>query len=117
MDHRALYLLMSAPLLAFAAQSGVSSSTSPATASPRQQQAEAPLDAARPDAQSTRRSRMVEPEGSRRPTFHLTAVFIENEPDVSTKDNCLKNTGTRLKREDSGNRACTSGNGVVYRMP
>ena len=44
----------------------------------------------------------------------LSAMYRVIEPDASSKDNCLKGTGTRLKRAAAGNAACTIGNGQVF---
>lgn len=49
--------------------------------------------------------------------FRLAAVYHEAaQHDPSRKDNCLKGTGTRVKREATGNGACAIGNGQVYRV-
>lgn len=117
MHTRALYVLMSGPLLAFATQGGLSAGKSPPDPLAQPARAEAPAAGAREAAATPRRSRLAAAGPQDRPSFHLTAVFIESKPDASDKDNCLQNTGTRLKREDKGLGACASANGVVYRMP
>lgn len=121
MDHRALYVLLGAPLLAFAAQTGVTAHKAPADAAPARPQAAQARAAAADTAADTdsapqRRSRMAEAAPAQRPSFHFTAEFHEAVPDASDKDNCLQHTGTRLKRQGQGVRACASGNGVVYRV-
>lgn len=65
-------------------------------------------------AAAPRRSRMVEPASAERPVIRFSAMYRVNEPDASTKDNCLKGTGTRLKRAANGSGACTIGNGRAY---
>ena len=121
MDHRALYVLLGAPLLAFAVQSGVAAPKASADAAP----APPPSGQARvadtvahttTDTAPQRRSRMVDAGPRQRPVFHFTAEFQEAVPDASDKDNCLQHTGTRLKGTDQGVRACASGSGVVYRV-
>lgn len=120
MDHRALYVLLGAPLLAFAVQSGVTaqkaSADAPTAQPPSAQAKAADTVAATTDTAPQRRSRMVDAGPRQRPVFHFTAEFQEAVPDASDKDNCLQHTGTRLKGADQGVRACASGSGVVYRV-
>ncbi|WP_156924779.1 hypothetical protein [Pseudoxanthomonas sp. J35] len=88
-----------------------------------QKQAPAPLpavnagtdDTAVPEApQRARRSRLADPGPGDRPALKLSAFYQVSEPDMSKKDHCLKYTGTRTKREESGKGACTIGGGQVF---
>lgn len=88
-----------------------------------QKQASAPLpavstatdDAAAPETpQRARRSRLADPEPGARPALKLSAFYQVSEPDVSRKDHCLKYTGTRTRRDESGKGACTIGGGQVF---
>jgi hypothetical protein len=65
-------------------------------------------------AAEPRRSRMAEPASKERPVIRFSAIYQVTEPDASTKDNCMKGTGTRLKRTAGGSGACAIGNGRAY---
>jgi len=64
--------------------------------------------------QRARRSRLADPEPDARPALKLSAFYQVSEPDMSRKDHCLKYTGTRTRREESGKGACTIGGGQVF---
>ena len=61
-----------------------------------------------------RRSRMADAGPADGPVMKLSAMYRVTEPDASSKDNCLKGTGTRLKRAATGVGACTIGSGQVF---
>jgi hypothetical protein len=63
-----------------------------------------------------RRTRLADRTPADRPVFTVTAVFhAAPKHDPSRKDNCLKFTGTRLKRDAAGKGACVIGNGQVFK--
>ena len=64
----------------------------------------------------TRRSRMVAAEPKDRPQMRFSALYREVGPDPGTRDNCLKGTGSQVKRDASGVGACTIGNGQVFKI-
>jgi hypothetical protein len=65
-------------------------------------------------ATSPRRSIMVETGPRERPVMRLSAMYRVVGRDDASRDNCLKGTGTRLKRDPNGAGACTIGNGQAY---
>ena len=67
--------------------------------------------------EKVRRSTMaaVEPEG-RRPEMRFAFMHREVGTDPGTRGDCLKGTGSRVKRDTSGVGACVIGNGQVYKV-
>lgn len=61
-----------------------------------------------------RRSVMVESGPRQKPVMRLSAMYRVMGRDEAGKDNCLKGTGTRLKRDPNGPDACTIGNGQAF---
>lgn len=57
---------------------------------------------------------MLALETKHRPQMRFSVLYRESEPDRAARGDCLKNTGTRVKRDASGIGACTIGNGQVY---
>ncbi|UWX03567.1 hypothetical protein H1235_11230 [Pseudoxanthomonas sp. NC8] len=49
-----------------------------------------------------------------RPPIAFSATYTAGGRDASTRGDCLKGTGTRLKRSANGAGACAIGNGRVY---
>jgi hypothetical protein len=84
-------------------QDGALLPTAPATAESRDDAVDKP---AKP-----RRSRMAEVTPEDRPAMRFSAMYRMVERSKPSKDNCLKGTGSRLKRE--GANAC-AGYGQAY---
>lgn len=66
--------------------------------------------------ENARRSRMVAAESKDRPQMRFSAMYREVGTDPGTRDNCLKGTGSRVRRETYGVGACVIGNGQVYKV-
>ena len=60
-----------------------------------------------------RRSVMAEAGPGDRPVMRFSAMYREVGRDPAGKDICLKQTGTRLKRDSNGAGACAIGSGYV----
>ncbi|WP_144409191.1 hypothetical protein [Pseudoxanthomonas suwonensis] len=65
---------------------------------------------AQADPDSPRRSRMDQTAAEERPVFRFSAMYRVVDRDEASKDNCLKNTGSRVRRESG----CVAGNGQVF---
>lgn len=65
-------------------------------------------------ATSPRRSRMAGTGPGERPVLRLSAMYRVVGRDAASRDNCLQDTGTRLKRDSTGTGACAIANGRAY---
>lgn len=110
-----VFLCLCLSLSPLVAQASIDSSGRQGPALPAQPAAQpAPASAHTPDgAAAPRRTRMVEADPADRPVMKFSAMYRVTEPDAASKDNCLKGTGTRLKRSGGG-ATCTVGNGQVF---
>lgn len=116
MKRTTLACLCLAMLPAFAAHASLDSHVAAGKATPLTVPVAAP-EAQAPGTDATapvRRSRMVEAGPEDAPKMRFSALYRVVGKDPGGKDNCLKNTGSRLKRDDSGLGSCVRGNGRVY---